>query len=199
MTQHDRQRAARALNADWDKLDDIRDAVRALQSTDEPCLVPLHDRYMARLKELEAKKRDRFVLGFAFWTDHGVSRRSDVVLIKKKRPHDQAGKVNGIGGKVNDGETLIDAMCREFQQECGIPTEPIRWTYFAELVSETVEVACYLTDLKPTEHPQSPTDEQVEFFRVAKVHHLPLVDHAEWLIHLARESKALSPVKVKIR
>src|SRR5579859_8091290 len=42
-----------------------------------------------------------------------------VCLIKKTKPEWQAGRYNAIGGKVEFGETPIDAMQREFYEEAG--------------------------------------------------------------------------------
>jgi 8-oxo-dGTP diphosphatase len=42
-----------------------------------------------------------------------------VYLIKKKRPDWQAGKLNGIGGHVEEGENAKEAMIRECYEETG--------------------------------------------------------------------------------
>jgi 8-oxo-dGTP diphosphatase len=70
-----------------------------------------------------------YVLGFAFTLD-----KSKVVLIKKDRPVWQAGKLNGVGGKVE----LMDlsnyqSMVREFYEETGVPTEENDWKNFARM------------------------------------------------------------------
>lgn len=56
-----------------------------------------------------------YVCGFLFSPD-----RSRVLLIRKNRPAWQAGKLNGVGGKVEPGETVNAAMRREFREEAGI-------------------------------------------------------------------------------
>ena len=57
MTEHDRIRAVRAAAADAQgdevDLDALSDAIRGLQSTDDPSLVDLHDKLMARWKRLK--------------------------------------------------------------------------------------------------------------------------------------------------
>ena len=52
MTQHDRIRMERALNCDRTDLESVEDAVRGLQSTDDPSLVPLHDELMEVYRKL---------------------------------------------------------------------------------------------------------------------------------------------------
>lgn len=63
-----------------------------------------------------------YCLGFAFNPDH-----TEVLLITKQKPAWQKGKVNGIGGKLEPYELAIDAMRREFKEECGVETEIEQW------------------------------------------------------------------------
>lgn len=82
--------------------------------------------------------RQNYVLGFAFNSD-----RSKVVMIKKSRPAWQAGKLNGIGGKIDPGEDALTAMIREFAEECGVETATDDWHSFAKLTALDGEVICY--------------------------------------------------------
>lgn len=59
-------------------------------------------------------KRKHFVLGFVF-----NSNLNSVLLVEKKRPDWQAGYFNGIGGKIEDDETPLQAMQREGREETG--------------------------------------------------------------------------------
>jgi 8-oxo-dGTP diphosphatase len=56
-----------------------------------------------------------YACGFLFSTD-----RTRVVLIRKRRPAWQAGRLNGVGGKLEPGETPLQAMTREFFEEAGV-------------------------------------------------------------------------------
>jgi 8-oxo-dGTP diphosphatase len=67
-----------------------------------------------------------WVVGFLY--DFDAER---VVLIRKKRPEWQAGKLNGVGGKIEPGETPDDAMRREFYEETGQMV--LSWQRFASL------------------------------------------------------------------
>jgi 8-oxo-dGTP diphosphatase len=57
-----------------------------------------------------------------------------VVLIRKTHPEWQAGKLNGVGGGVEEGETIFEAIYREFEEETGVRIEG--WHHFASLTWE---------------------------------------------------------------
>lgn len=83
----------------------------------------------------------RCVIGLLFDT-----RGERVLLIRKNRPAWQAGKWNGIGGKIEPGETPAQAMRREAREECGVDTDG--WVEFCEFrqVNQGTEytVTCFL-------------------------------------------------------
>lgn len=60
----------------------------------------------------------RYVLGIATDPAH-----AGVLLVLKNRPDWQAGLLNGIGGKIESGETPDQAIVREFYEETGIRTD----------------------------------------------------------------------------
>lgn len=80
-----------------------------------------------------------YVLGFYFLG----SWRAAVVLINKLKPESQAGKLNGIGGRVEQNETPLDAMVREFREETGKPVDGGAWTQFARLEFRDATVYCF--------------------------------------------------------
>ena len=67
-----------------------------------------------------------YVVGFAF----DQKDRTRVILIHKTKPAWQAGLWNGVGGKIEFGETPIEAMVREFEEETSIATTQADWTRF---------------------------------------------------------------------
>jgi 8-oxo-dGTP diphosphatase len=56
-----------------------------------------------------------YCVGFLFTSDE-----DQVLLIRKRLPSWQAGRLNGIGGKIEAGETPLDALAREFKEEAGV-------------------------------------------------------------------------------
>jgi len=64
-----------------------------------------------------------YVLGFAF-AEAKYGRLYGVYLLRKKNGpshyEEMAGMLNGIGGKIEQGETPKEAMIREFQEEAGV-------------------------------------------------------------------------------
>lgn len=70
----------------------------------------------------------RYVLGFIFSRD-----LSKVYLIRKNHPEWQAGKLNGVGGKINPGESGMEAMGREAMEESGYTG---LWTYYGYMAGD---------------------------------------------------------------
>lgn len=66
---------------------------------------------------------NRYCCGFLFWRDR-------VLLVRKTHPQWQDGLWNGVGGKIEDGETPLTAMVREFAEEAHIEVPPAAWRLF---------------------------------------------------------------------
>jgi len=60
-----------------------------------------------------------------------IVRDNKVLLIRKKRGLG-AGLYNGVGGKVEEGEGIIDAAIRECEEEIGIKPRNLRWSGLLE-------------------------------------------------------------------
>lgn len=127
-------------------------------------------------------KKLTYVVGFMFSADH-----SQLALIRKSKPEWQAGKLNGIGGKVDPGEDATAAMVREFFEESGVETTPRQWHHFLELNGgDEFQVDCFVTSgdllaLKSTE------EEQIEISFTAALHPLrqDVVENLPWIVGLA--------------
>ena len=74
----------------------------------------------------------RYVVGFLFSRD-----LAEVCLIRKNRPEWQRGRLNGVGGHIEVGETPLEAMGREFQEEAG---RDLEWRQFCHVWGDEYEV-----------------------------------------------------------
>lgn len=137
-----------------------------------------------KLAELQArvdKAGTHYVLGFAF-RDNCTS----VVLIRKQKPKWQAGLLNGIGGKVEAGESPEQAMSREFKEECGVDVHPSHWRHYARMSGEQFAVDCFtLRDSDVWEKAASQESEQVEKIHPDELDPEQCISNLPWLIELA--------------
>lgn len=129
-----------------------------------------------------------YVAGFLFRvSDSGTPQ---VALIEKKRPDWQAGKLNGIGGKIESGEMPIEAMRREFLEETGAVVAA--WRQFACLNFSQGTVFFYTAiedrDIRST------TDEVVAWYALRDLPALPLIPNLRWLIPLAMDKDYVSVI-----
>lgn len=126
-----------------------------------------------------------YVLGFLF-----VAGCSKVVLIRKDHPDWQRGKLNGLGGKIEPGESPAQAMEREFFEESG--KRVTNWRAFVTMEFPAATVFCFAAE-GDTLGIHSPTDEWVDIFQV---HTLPphVIPNLPWLIPLALANYFSVPV-----
>jgi 8-oxo-dGTP diphosphatase len=134
-----------------------------------------------------------YVLGFAFTEDYAGFNR--VMLIHKLKPAWQAGKLNGIGGKIEPGETPHRAMAREFFEEAGLESLPTAWLKFAELKSPDAQVYCFVTrwEWKIFKRAYSKTEEKLRSFQIDELFFQKLMDanaieNLHWLIPMANSA-----------
>jgi 8-oxo-dGTP diphosphatase len=115
-----------------------------------------------------------------------------VALIRKQKPDWQKGKMNGIGGKVEAGETPNVAMTREFHEEAGCVSPPDAWSGFARLQSldadtrERFVVHCLATigDVTLARTMEEEAIEIVDFAAISSMSE-QMIENLPWLLHLA--------------
>jgi len=148
-------------------------------------------------------KVSSYVLGFLFDTDE-----NRVVLIRKTKPSWQAGKLNGVGGKIEGDEHPKQAMQREFREETGVDI-PERSTFHFATLQDNQPVrysnkwivycfSCMSTD--SVEAVKTTTEEEVVVVNVAdcfRYEKLNLMRNLPVLISLALdESEIIKPVEL---
>ena len=123
----------------------------------------------------------RYVVGFMF--DETKTR---VLLIHKKRPTWQEGKLNGIGGRIEAGETPDDAMRREFNEEVGIDCDS--WKYFCTLSDEREWQIDFFYAVGDVYSVETLTDEIPQVFSVNALPSM-VIPNLRWLIPMALTMK----------
>lgn len=120
--------------------------------------------------------------------------KNQILLIKKKRPAFQAGKMNGIGGKIEGDETPVDAIIREVEEETGLKTTEYEWANFGEMrLPDGGKVHLFKTFRDDLENALSMTDEEVVVMDIDYNFLKPLVmPNLIWLIDVAMDNTLCS-------
>lgn len=127
-----------------------------------------------------------YVMGLMF-NEH----LNTVALIQKSRPQWQRGRFNGIGGKIEYGESPLEAMCREFEEEAALKTHPTTWRLFLTMRGKNDDGAPFMVDCfcarGPIERIVSLTDEKVFFVPVdtIRLESPSMIENVPWLIGCA--------------
>ena len=135
-----------------------------------------------------------YVTGFMYSTG-----RRHVVLIEKINPEWQRGRLNGVGGKIEHGETPQAAMAREFYEETGVATLPEAWSLFAVINGgESYRVYFLRTFSDDLMHARTVEAEEVGIYPVDD---LPttVLHNLKWLIPMSLDPKLFfeRPVEVE--
>jgi len=123
--------------------------------------------------------KTEYVVGFAF-----SENEKYVILVRKQRPEWQKGLLNGPGGHVEVGESMHDAMSREFKEEVGIETNPYVWSHRITIQGKGWRV--YFLSIKLTDEEfvsaKSMTDEIISITPVGELYKFSMVENLRWMI-----------------
>lgn len=123
----------------------------------------------------------KYVVGFLIDQEFD---QGQVALIRKTKPEWQKDKFNGIGGKIEDGESPLAAMIREFREETGVTVEG--WEQFASITDEkTWHVVFFRSfDRNLIHKVKTVTEEEVI---LCDIDDLPdnVLDNLRWLLPMA--------------
>lgn len=118
-----------------------------------------------------------YALGFIFRREEG--QLVDVLLERKQRPSWQAGKLNGVGGKVEKGESYLDTMRRECKEETLLEIDD--WVSYGTVNGPDFCICLFYTVVDEFKLPKRSPDEplvimdleNVSAYRDAFVNHTP--------------------------
>lgn len=110
-----------------------------------------------------------------------------VLLIHKTKPDYQVGKLNALGGKIEEGETSLTCVTREIREESGLDIPETAWTYIG-----VVHTPDWVMDVFTCRYAGSMKDAQsleVERIEWIPVDQLPpnTISSLPWMILLALE------------
>jgi 8-oxo-dGTP diphosphatase len=131
---------------------------------------------------------DKCVIGFIFSED-----KRFVALIEKNKPPWQRGRLNGIGGKIEDGETPLETIVREVKEESDYETSAAQWAHYARMHGKhndgdggPFSVDCFATvgnlgEIKSMEH------EEIIIVNTDWLHRwqAKMIENLPWLLFLA--------------
>lgn len=128
----------------------------------------------------------RYVAGFMFDADFNY-----VALIRKNKPEWQRGKLNGIGGKIEEGETALQAMVREFAEETATETACSQWERFCTLrsrdESENPWSVAFFACTGDVNKLKTNESEPIEIIGLRDIHPTKgdMIENLPWLIPMA--------------
>ena len=122
---------------------------------------------------------NKYVVGYLFNRD-----TNEVCLIQKNRPNWQKGRLNGVGGHIEQGENPQDAMPREFWEEAG--ERNIAWRQFLFITGTGYELYCFTAKAtrQNVMNVHSATDEIIGWYSVESLPDI-ILPNLKWIIPMA--------------
>lgn len=117
-------------------------------------------------------------LGFLFTPDF-----KKVLLIKKQKPAFHKDKLNGLGGKVEPGETTLECMVREVEEESGLITQGKNWHKVGKLEWEEWDVVMFAGIYQGKTSNLKNPPEEVTWYLAKKIPE-NVVSNLNWMIPL---------------
>ena len=121
-----------------------------------------------------------YTLGIVF--DKDFNR---VILLEKTRPEWQKGRLNCPGGHIEEGESSVECVSREFREECEIDIPNEKWLHIGRITNNNnYYVDILASTVSNTTIPVTLTDEQVNWYNSKILPH-NVLSNIKWLIPFA--------------
>ncbi len=131
--------------------------------------------------------KKKYVAGFLF-SENGAH----VALIEKQKPDWQKNKLNGIGGKIKEGESALQAMQREFLEEAGVDIS--NWTPFCLLSGDDFEVHFFSHFSDDVYKVRTMEAEQVLYHSTKAIAFMDVIPNLKWLVPMALDRGVVTKV-----
>lgn len=133
-----------------------------------------------------------YVTGYMF------NAQGRVLMIRKNRPAWQAGKLNGVGGKIEHKEWPHEAMVREFWEETGLTTTTADWHLKIQLVGRDFELNIF-TAQGEFDQAFDKTDEKLVVVDLANPPYAEMVPTSSWILPMVQDKRLMAPALLKYR
>lgn len=137
---------------------------------------------------MTAEGERKYVAGFLF-------HKGRVLLVRKTHPKWQENMMNGVGGKMDDGEEATVAMVREFNEEAGLSL--VGWNFFCTEYGPGYVCHFFRYTLpdatKYTPPKVNDEGEELEWCDPNNVK-FPVIGNLHWLLQLAQDPRSLTSI-----
>lgn len=113
--------------------------------------------------------------------------------MRKTRPAWQAGRINALGGKLHDGETVLEAARREVREEAGVDVED--WEEFLVWNDRQYRLRAVRAFSDAARIARTAEDQEVFLAQVAGLP-LNVIHNLRWIIPLALDRDVALPIQV---
>jgi 8-oxo-dGTP diphosphatase len=117
-----------------------------------------------------------------------------VLLIRKQKPVGHAGLLNGLGGKVEPGESHLDCVIREVHEEAGILIPKEKWIKIGTLGWDRWKVSMWSTQFTGVK-PQTFPEPDVNWYTWQPFPE-KMITNLTWLIPLSVDVLTKKPIDV---
>lgn len=124
--------------------------------------------------------RTEYVCGFLFSEDE-----KHVALVEKQKPAWQKGCHNGVGGKTEANESIMESMSREFLEETGVLIEPADWNLYANVEGKDWIVFFLRAASDKVFQCKTMETEEIKVVEVRNVRDMKIIPNLNWLIPMA--------------